>query len=277
MLAPALLVLGGLFLGGLGVVVVRSLGIQPAVGLTEPTLDAYRAVLGSPDFLGSLGLSLWIAGASTALSVALGIGAAMLLQGAGAGRAAGRFLFQLNLTVPHVVGAIGIGWLLAQSGLVARAAHALGLIDAPADFPALTQDRRAVGVILLYVWKEVPFVGLLVLAQLSSLGPDPAAAARSHGATRGQAFRHVTLPLILPAAAAGGAVTFAFALGAYEGPLLLGQSYPQALAVLAWRHATAVDIATRPEAAAMAVVIAAVAGAAVAAAAALARPGALRR
>jgi putative spermidine/putrescine transport system permease protein len=165
-------------------------------------------------------------------------------------------VFNLNLTVPHVVGAVGMLYLLSQSGSLARLAFAAGMIEAPAEFPALVFDPFAAGIILQYVWKEVPFVGLVVLAQLQSIGEDYEAAARTLGATRWQTFRHVTLPLILPGALAASAIVLAFSFGAYEVPALLGASHPQALPVLAYRSFTDVDLAARPQAMAMAMVIA---------------------
>lgn len=261
LIGPALLVTLGLCFGGLGVALARSLQ-GPGGGVT---LAAWRAILADPGFLRALGLTLYVAGVSTVLALALGTAAALLLRQRFRGRGAVAFLAQLNLTVPHVVGALGILYLFGQSGLVARLAWHAGLIAAPAEFPALVNDPWAVGVILHYVWKEVPFVALIVLAQMQALGPDWEAVARSLGARPWQAFRQGLLPLLQPALAAAGAIVFAFACGAYEVPLLLGASHPEALPVLAFRHFTDVDLGQRPQAMAMAVVIAALAAAGVAA------------
>jgi putative spermidine/putrescine transport system permease protein len=261
MLAPVVLVLGGLFLTALGLTLLQSLRYLPALGLTRPDLQAYAAILTAPGVLASLGLSLWIALVSTALSAGLALIAALTLRRAFAGRGVVRFLFQLNLTVPHVVGAVGILYLVSQSGALARLAHGGGLIARPAEFPALTHDPWAIGIILLYVWKEVPFLTLILLASLQSIGTDHEATARSLGASRWQAFAHVLLPLILPGLVAGSALVFAFAFGAYEVPLLLGAHAPKALPVLAWQSYTDTDLAARPEAMAMAILIAVVGGA----------------
>lgn len=258
LLAPALLVLGGLFLAGLGLTLLRSFRYFPALGMTEPDLGAYAEILTSPGFLRSLGLSLWIATASTLLAALIALGTALLLRQSFPGRALISFLVQLNLTIPHVVGAIGILYLLSQSGAFARLAHAAGLIAGPAGFPALVNDPFAIGIILLYVWKEVPFITLILLANLQTLGEDHESVARSLGATRWQAFRHVLLPMLAPGLAAASALVFAFAFGAYEVPLVLGQHAPKALPVLAWQAWTDTDLATRPEAMAMAIVIAAI-------------------
>lgn len=255
---PALILLGGLFLGALALTLLRSLHFAPALGAVSPSLSAYADALSAPGFLRSLGLSLWIAGASTAIAAALSILAALLLRQSFPGRAAISFLVQLNLTVPHIVGAVGLAYLISQSGAFARLAHAAHLISGPQDFPALTQDPYGIGIILLYVWKELPFITLILLANLQALGEDHETVARTLGATRWQSFRFVLLPMLLPGLAAASALVFAFAFGAYEVPLLLGASAPKALPVLAWQAYTDTDLARRPEALAMAMVIAAI-------------------
>jgi putative spermidine/putrescine transport system permease protein len=256
LLAPAMTVIVLVFFGGLAVALLRSFNWMPVIGLTAPNLDAYRAVLADPAFLRSFALTLYIAVTSTLIATVIAVAAALLLRQRFAGRGVIGFLFQLNLTVPHVVGAIGILYLFSQSGFFARMAFRIGLIAGPAEFPALIYDPRAVGIILHYVWKEVPFIGLIVLAQMQALGTDYESVARSLGASRWQAFRHVLLPLILPGVLAASVIVLAFTFGAYEVPLLLGASHPQALPVLAYRTYTDVDLAARPEAMAMAVVIA---------------------
>lgn len=256
LLAPALLILGGLFLTGLGLTLLRSLHYAPALGQTRPELSAYTAILTSPGFLKSLALSLWIASASTLIAASLAVASALLLRQTFPGRALIGFLVQLNLTIPHIVGAIGILYLVSQSGSFARLTHAAGLITGPQDFPALTHDPFALGIIILYVWKELPFITLILLANLQTIGEDHEATARSLGATRWQAFRFILLPMLMPGLAAASALVFAFAFGAYEVPLVLGAHAPKALPVLAWQAWTGTDLTTRPEAMAMAVLIA---------------------
>jgi putative spermidine/putrescine transport system permease protein len=257
LLAPALTIIVVLFFGGLAVGVMRSFSYMPVIGLTEPNLDAYRAVLVDPEFLRSFLLTFHIAFTSTLVSAVVAIAAALLLRRSFAGRGTINFLFQLNLTVPHIVGAVGILYLFSQSGFFARMAYRIGLIARPGEFPELVYDPLAVGIILQYVWKEIPFIGVIVLAQMQALGSDYESVARSLGASRWQAFRHVLLPLILPGVLSASVIVFAFTFGAYEVPLLLGASHPQALPVLAYKTYTDVDLAARPAAMAMAVVIAA--------------------
>ena len=159
LLTPALTIIVILFFGGLAVGLMRSFNYMPVIGLTEPNLRAYAAVFTDREFYLSFLLTFHIAFTSTVISAALAIGAALLLRRQFIGRAVVNFLFQLNLTVPHLVGAIGILYLFSQSGSFARLAAEWGMIARPGDFPALVFDPYAIGIILQYVWKEIPFIG----------------------------------------------------------------------------------------------------------------------
>lgn len=256
LLTPALLVILVLFLGGLITGLGRSLNYMPLIGLNDPNINAYTSILTDEAFLLSFILTFHIAFTSTVIASILAVASALLLRPAFRGKRIITFLFQLNLTIPHLVGAIGILYLFSQSGFIARLASALDIIDRPNEFPALVFDRYAIGIILQYIWKEIPFIGVIVLAILQSIGEDYEAVAQSLGANRWQRFRHVTLPLIMPGVLSASVIVFAFTFGAFEIPFLLGQNYPAALPVLAFRSYTDVDLNSRPQAMAMAMVIA---------------------
>lgn len=258
MLAPALGVVVLLFGGGLALALLQSVGYLPAIGRTTFSLDAYRQIFSDREFYQSLLLSLWIALASTAVSTVLAIACALALRRAFRGRRLATFIFQLNIPIPHLVGAIGILFLFSQSGFLARLGHRVGLIQTPNDFPALVFDPFAIGIILEYVWKGTCFIGIILLAVLQSTGDGYENVARTLGASRWQRFRSVTLPLLLPGILSSSILVFAFTFGAFEVPLLLGQRYPSALPVLAYRRYTDVDLNARPEAMAISVVIAVV-------------------
>ncbi|NJN95650.1 MAG: sugar ABC transporter permease [Anaerolineales bacterium] len=255
MLAPALTVIGLLFMGGLVLALVQSLGYLPLIGRTEFSLQAYRQVLGQEAFYRSLWLTGWIALASTALSTGLAIVAALTLRRIARGQRWLSFIFQLNIPIPHLVGAIGILFLFSQSGWLARLAYLARLIDEPADFPALVYDPYAIGIILEYVWKETCFIAVILLAVLQALGEDYEDVARTLGANRWQRFRYVLLPLLRRAILSTSVLVFAFSFGAFEVPLLLGQRYPSALPVLAYRYYTDADLNARAEAMALNVII----------------------
>lgn len=256
LLAPALSIIILLFFGGLVIGLMRSFNYMPVIGLTEPDLSAYVAIFTSREFYLSFLLTFHIAFTSTVISSVLAIGAALLLRRTFIGRGLINFLFQINLTVPHLVGAIGILYLFSQSGSFARLAAQWGLIARPGEFPAMVFDPYAIGIILQYVWKEIPFIGVIILANMQALGEDYESVARSLGASKWQSFIHVLLPLIFPGVLSASVIVFAFTFGAYEIPAILGANYPAALPVLAYRKYTDVDLAARPEAMAMAIVIA---------------------
>jgi putative spermidine/putrescine transport system permease protein len=115
-----------------------------------------------------------------------------------------------------------------------------------------------------YVWKEVPFIALMVLAVLQSSGAELLDVGRTLKADRWQRFRYITLPIIFPSLGAGGLIVFAYTFGAFEIPYLLGQTYPMMLPVWAYKAYSDVDLLARPEGIAAGLVIAGVVTAAVA-------------
>ncbi|MCA9981507.1 MAG: ABC transporter permease subunit [Anaerolineales bacterium] len=255
MLAPALLVVVVLFGGGLVSAVLQSLGYMPIIGRYDFTLDAYRTIFTDPTFYRSLGLTLWIAIASTGTATVLAIVSALALRRPFRGKRLVSFVYQLNIPIPHLVGAIGILLLFSQSGFLARLAYFGGLIQEPSQFPALIYDRYALGIILEYVWKTTFFMGVIVLSALQAAGDDYENVARTLGANRWQRLRYVILPTIMPAVLSSSILVFAFTFGAFEVPYLLGQRFPSALPVLAYRKYVDPDLNARPEAMALSIII----------------------
>ncbi len=254
-LAPALLLVGVLFGGAVVLALLHSIGLVGVGDQTGPSLTPYRALLSDPVVLRSLGLTFYVAVVATGLSVVLGIASALLLRRLVRGRRLATMVFQLNLPVPHVIGAVAILALVGQSGWLSRLGARAGLLEGPAAFPAITFDPWAIGVLLQYLWKEVPFIGVVALAILASSGDELDEAARTLGASPWQRLRHVTLPLLLPGVLAAAVIVFAFTFGTFEVPLLLGPSSPTVLPVLAHRRFTDIDLAARPEAMALSVLI----------------------
>lgn len=258
LLAPALVVILVLFAGGLVFGFMQSLNYFPIIGLHSFNFDAYRDAFADPAFRASLGLTFRVAFISTAVSAVLAVALALMLRSIRRGRRLFTFLFQLNLPIPHIVGAVSMLLLLSQSGLISRATHAAGITSTPASFPPLVNDKLAFAVIAEYVWKEVPFIGVVVLAALASGVEELEDVARTLGAGRWQRFRHIILPTITPAVLSISVIVFAFAFGAYEVPFLLGQPFPAVLPVLAYQNYTDVDLNSQPQAMAIAMIIAAI-------------------
>jgi putative spermidine/putrescine transport system permease protein len=148
--------------------------------------------------------------------------------------------------------------MLAPAGLFSRAAVVLGWIQTSADFPLLINDTLGVGIILTYVWKEVPFITLMILAVLRQSGNELMDVGRTLKASPWQCFRYITLPTIFPAVGAASLIVFAYTFGAFEVPFLLGRTYPMTLPVWAYKNYSDIDLLARPEGIATGLVIAGV-------------------
>jgi putative spermidine/putrescine transport system permease protein len=263
MLAPALGLIIALFGASVVYGVLQSFGYLTLIDQQMLSLAAYRNVLIGPsvaasEFWPALGFSLWVSGASTFLA-ALGALLLVLLPGQrqrDASKNNSSSALYLSLAFPHLVWAIGLSLLLAQSGLLARVATALGLMTAPADFPVLVRDRFGFGIILDYVTKEIPFLALIMLAILRSQPEGYDLVAENLGATRWQRLRYVTLPLVMPGLIAGSLLIFAFVFGAYEVPALLGVRFPRMLAVLSLEFFLNSDLRNRAEGMAISIIMA---------------------
>ncbi len=261
LLAPALAIVLVLFGGGLALGVVQAMGYLPGAGLGRLGFHHFAQVLTDPDFAASFTLTFYIAGVSTALAAGLSIVAALALSALRSRWI--HFIFQVPLTVPHLVIAVAAVFLLAPAGLLSRAAVALGLMTGPADFPLLINDNWGIGIILVYVWKEIPFITLMILAVLRNSGRELTDVGRTLKAGPWQRFRYITLPIIFPALGAASLIVFAFTFGAFEVPYLLGRTYPMTLPVWAYKHYSDIDLLARPEGIAAGIVIALVVATAV--------------
>ena len=255
LLTPALLVVAVFFLTGVVQGVAQSFGYQPFLPTSSLSLDAYRDLVADPAVRASLLLTARVALLSTAVSAVLGVAAALLIRRLGRGRAWISGLFQANLAVPHLVGALCMLLLLSQAGLLSRLAHGVGLSADPGAFPALTADPFGWGILAEYVWKETPFIAVIALAALGGGVESLENAARTLGAVGWQRLRYVTLPILAPSVAAGSVLVFAFAAGSYEVPYLLGRPYPATLPVVAYQYYRDTDLSVRPRAMAVAVLI----------------------
>ena len=191
-------------------------------------------LLAQPELWHSLGLSLWVAGASTL--GALFFTALLLAQGEGRPwmRGLRRRLSPL-LALPHVAFAIGVAFLLAPSGWLLRLiSPALTGFDLPPDWQTL-RDPWGLGLILALILKETPFLLLMALSAL-----DPAQISRQLwlGQTMGfsgpQIWWRLLLPALWPALRLPLYAVAAYGLGVVDLALLLGPDAPAPLAVRLW-------------------------------------------
>jgi putative spermidine/putrescine transport system permease protein len=235
LLAPACLTILVLFGGALAGIVRTSL--VPLGG--DASLDAWRSLLRDPDFAAALLFTLRITLVSTGLAALLGILGAGLLRDRGS---AVRALLALPVPLPHLlVATVAVLWL-APGGIAERALGGL-----PVD---LVRDRAGLGVALVYVVKEAPFLILLVLA---ACGRDLRAreeAAAVLGSGPWQRMRWVTWPAIRGPLVIGSIIVAAYVAGSFEVPLAIGPNYPPTLATFAFDATQGDAIAGQGEAAA---------------------------
>ena len=256
MISPALVVVVALFGGGLVLGLIQSLGHLPAAGLKSLTVKHFVNVMGDPDFARSLILTLYVALSSTAVAAVISMVMAIFLLSLSEKSRLIHFIFQIPLTVPHLVIAVAMVFMLTPTGLLSRVILKLGLIDSSAAFPLLINDRWGIGIILTYVWKEIPFITLMILSVLRRSGVELLEVGRTLKADRWQRFRYITLPVISPSLGAACLIVFAYTFGAFEVPFLLGQTYPMMLPVWAYKNYSDVDLLARPEGIATGLIIA---------------------
>lgn len=233
-----------------------SLGVGGPVSGVPIGFDAYRRVIASPTFWESATFSMWVAAASTVLAVGAGTMITWWwISRPGRVRRVDMWLLHLSVSIPHVAWAVAFVAVLSQSGFGARVASAVGLIDRPDQFPVLIADRAGLGIIAAIATKELAFVTLVTLPLATRRARDAVTAAETLGASRSQRLRFVFIPTIAPALLPATAVVFAFALGSYEAPALLGGQRPRTLSIVALEHFRAADLTRRADAFAVSTLI----------------------
>lgn len=255
LLAPTLIMIFGVFLYAIIVSFVQSLGYFSTLGLTNITFEHYMRILSDREFLNSLSFSVYISFTSAIISVLIGVMLAYLLFKRSNKGSIEKILYKIPIIVPHIVAATLVYNVLSQSGIVSRALYNLGIIESQKGFPSLIFDDYGVGIIIAYLWKEIPFIALVVYGVLNNISDKLSQVALNLGANKRQIFFHILLPLTMPSIFTCFIIVFAFAFGAYEVPYLLGPTMPKALAVKAYVEYSSPDLLNRPYAMAINTVI----------------------
>lgn len=166
---------------------------QPLVGLRN-----YQQIFTDPTYWQVVGNTFFITGASVAGSVVIGMALALALNGLTAGRGLLRALFIVPWLVPGVVIGVTWNWMLStETGIVNYLLRAAGL--AAGNLPWLADGTLSMAAVNgVFVWSSVPFIMVTLLAGLQAIPADLVEAAVVDGATFGQRFRLVVLPLLLP-------------------------------------------------------------------------------
>ncbi|GAB1369925.1 sulfate ABC transporter permease subunit CysT [Azonexus hydrophilus] len=125
-------------------------------------------------------------------------------------------LVDLPFALPTAVAGIALTALYARNGWLGQYLEPLGIKVA---FTPL-------GVLVALVFIGLPFVVRTVQPILEDLDTELEEAAASLGAQRWQTFRHVTLPILLPALLTGFALAFARAVGEYGSVIFIAGNLP---------------------------------------------------
>lgn len=156
----------------------------------------YTELAGDPVFWRAALNTAVFAGVTVPLSLALGLGIALLLSRHVPGRGVFRGLYYLPFVISGVVIAMVGKWIFNEDvGVVNRLLRAVGLAGVgwqSEAAPALTS------LIVMIVWARLGFVMVVYLAGLQGIPAEYYEAATMDGASSWQRFRHVTWPMLRP-------------------------------------------------------------------------------
>ncbi len=191
--------------------------------LGDATLTSWEMLFADPAFADGLVFTLRIALISTAISAVLGVMLALGLRRRTGGL---RALAALPVPVPHLlVAVVAVVWL-SPGGVADRV---LGSV--PFD---VVRDGGGAGIVIVYVYKEAPFIALLVLASMGRALAEREEAAAVMGVGRLKSAAWILWPAIRAPLLLGCVIVMAFAVGSFEVPLAIGPNYPPTLSVYAF-------------------------------------------
>jgi ABC-type spermidine/putrescine transport system permease subunit I len=236
LVAPALLVVGSFFLAPLALSVGGAFE-----GPGGPTLDNLGRAweLYRTDLL----FTLVIVAASTALTGfgAVAIGGYLTL---GRSRTAVRVLaavYRWPLFIPFIVAAQAMRGFIGQNGLMNNTLIAIGLM--PAEWAQSFLDWR--GIVITFVWKQLPFATLLVAGAMAALDRSGIEAAQNLGAGRARILLGIVLPQVARSVMVALVLSFVTMMSVLSVPLMISGQSPTMLTVaMAWRISALGDYGT---------------------------------
>lgn len=225
-------------------------GWLPALGGQSFGLSAWRALFAAPELPGAVALTLGTGILATVLSFALAVGFCAACHGTRSFAWLRHVLAPL-LAVPHAAVAIGLAFLVAPSGWIARllSPWATGW-ETPPDL-AVVRDPYGLSLVLGLVLKETPYLLLMSLGALGQVQAERAVAvARALGYGPATAWLKAVLPQIYPQIRLPLYAVLAFSLSVVDVALVLGPGTPPPLAPLLLRWFNDPDLTMRFQAAA---------------------------
>ena len=247
--AITLLVFLGPVLAGLLGTVLPAFGYLPVLGGERLSLAPWRQLAAAPGLVSALRVTL----ISGVLSTMLALGLTVLVFAAGhctRGLVRVKRAMTPLLAVPHLATAVGLAFLIAPSGWLARLAAPWAGWQTPPDV-ALIQDRLGLALTLGLTLKETPFLVLLTFGALGQVrADDQLRLARTLGYGPVQAWLKVVLPLVYPQIRLPVYAVLAYSLSVVDMAIVLGPTTPPTLAPLVLRWFNDPDLGMRFQAAA---------------------------
>ncbi|MFD0979506.1 ABC transporter permease [Tropicimonas aquimaris] len=234
LLGPPALWLGIVYLGALFALLAQSFfSIDEFSGLIqyEFTLKTYRELFTPANF--DIILRTVVMAASVTIAAAI-VAFPIAYYAARYARGKWKALFYLGVMLPlwssYLVKVYSWKLILAKEGILNwlfETLHLSWLLNAYLAIPVVGGNSLSVSatgtfLVFLYVW--LPFMVLPIQASLERVPASMLEASGDLGATPGQTFRHVLLPLALPGVIAGSIFTFSLTLGDYIIPQIVGTS-----------------------------------------------------
>lgn len=250
-LFPLLLPFLAIICGGLLVTVLQSFGVLMFSYEYEDMLFAYTTLLADDWFLESALFSLYVALTATVISIVLGTLFAYSIWKLPTKFHSLTVITKIPLILPHItVGFIAIIFL-AKTGILSAIAFQLGLISSFETFPNLLYSRFGIDLIAAYVYKETPFVMVMVYASLCRFDRRIIDTAIMLGATGRRCFVILILPFLLPVINTTFIILFVFSFGGFDLPFILGDSSPGMISIRIYDYFFQKDLMLRPVAMAM--------------------------
>jgi ABC-type spermidine/putrescine transport system permease subunit I len=146
-----------------------------------------------------------------------------------------RGLYRWPLFIPFVVAGQVMRTFLAKNGMLNHVLIGGGLIE-PLSAQSLLDWR---GIVIAFVWKQAPFVTLLLAGAMASLERQHIEAARNLGARRLRVLVDIVLPQVRGTLLVGLVLSFVTMLSVLSVPLMINPNSPTMVTVdVAYRIAT---------------------------------------
>ena len=234
LVSPPLLWLGVVYLGSLLALLLQSFySIDEFSGMVkeEFTLKTYAELFRAQN-LDIITRTVVMAAAVTLACAALAFPIAYFAAryAKGPWKAAFYLGVMLPLWSSYLVKVYAWKLILAKEGILGWAAersHTSWIIDGVLAVPGLESSSLStspIGTFMVFVYVWLPYMILPMQAALERVPTSMLEASADLGATRGQTFRTVILPLAMPGVIAGSIFTFSLTLGDYIIPQIIGNS-----------------------------------------------------